>query len=431
MNTTVLTVPRASALAALVPFAPQKAYTQLQLWSAAPARLWSASLYRHTDCQAFVDYAEWALDAAREKHKTERQKGRDAEEQRVLCGGFTVERRDPDEFHAEHGEEARFIWSADDGGSDGEESERIPDYAMDQRYNGGDYAGDGALGLFSGDGDDFSYAESDTRGRDEHLVGIHATAAADGGGDATADDTPGYKAGYPNSLAEPEGNGNTTRPGADESSEAGAKNDETEDGYFSEPEWCDADILDAEEALRTARRNKNTAHETSRLNATEKFRARDALTVFFTQHPEFQHVAAADDLDDTRSRKRKRHHDGAPTGGLPSMDDDRASKLATWHQTVRSAFRDRATMPAFPEPLVWPCFNTACRKRCKSSERALRACECNIRVAFENSSARQLKLERHEWHPDRFGVCPADKREVWQKMATEVFTAISAMLRES
>jgi len=127
-----------------------------------------------------------------------------------------------------------------------------------------------------------------------------------------------------------------------------------------------------------------------------------------------------DDSNATRPAKRVYGHT------IPLSE--RKHQVETWRTDSKTAFKDRASMTTFPEPPAWTCYNSACRNG-KADDRALKACECNIRAAYEGMETKQLKKERREWHPDRFGVCREDKRQVWQRMATEVFTAVSSMLR--
>ncbi|KAK5126312.1 hypothetical protein LTR85_010548 [Meristemomyces frigidus] len=285
MNTTI-TVPRASALEALVPFSQQKALTQLQYWVTTATRARTKSLWHQTDCNDFVEDAKWVLAEAREKHRAKQQNNRKMAEEME------------------------------------------------------------------------------------------------------------------------------------------------EDDYESEPDWCNDAIVEAEEALRTAKRHKSDAYEACRTNYSEQLRAQKMMAAFLKQHPEYQQVApskrkrsAADEANSTRPSKRPRDSTTLPP------PTDRASKMETWRSTAKASFKDRAAMIAFPEPVAWPCYEQDCRKQDKS-DRALRACECNIKAAFSGLDDKQLKKERHEFHPDRFAVCSEEKREVWQKMATEVFTAISSMLRQ-
>lgn len=213
-------------------------------------------------------------------------------------------------------------------------------------------------------------------------------------------------------------------------------------GFKHEPEWCMMATVLAQKAVRDAKRIEAAAWDTCQANKADKLRALEMMRTFLEQHPEFQQVtqftgikrkrSTADDSDDSgdsddsadsRSSKRQRS-----TASPPSTEH--ASRLQTWRDATKSAFKDRAAMKAFPEPVAWPCSNLLCPNQDKT-DRALSACECNIKAALNGLAEKELNKERQEFHPDRFAVCRGEKRELWQRMATEVFTSISSMLIDS
>lgn len=422
MNSTVCTVTSESALAALVLFDAQRAFAQLRLWSTTAFQAWREAIADHEYCINLLDDAVWALDEARDRRKPMRQKRAEAEESRIMNGGHLVDIVDADE-------ETRYIWSGEDGSSYGDE-EGNPDYSIDERFTGGDYAMDGAVGLYAGDPDaDLEYAVVDTGTfGNANAVGFYGpdqffTAARWSGARKDAIERA-YR--YMDRLLEPAENGRDSARAREFAEAEYAREEEVErdDGsHFEVPDWCYEDIIDGQQAVKDARRAKNAAHEDARTECTEKLRAQRMMAAFFAQFSEYQEVARL-------RRKRSKGESGSERAakrphGATLPPAGRKAMVQAWRKSAKAVLKDRAAMAAFPEPPTWNCFSMECRK----NDRKLRACECNITAAFEGLGTRQLKKERHEWHPDRFGVCREDERVVWQVMATEMFTAISSMLR--
>ena len=96
-----------------------------------------------------------------------------------------------------------------------------------------------------------------------------------------------------------------------------------------------------------------------------------------------------------------------------------------WRLACMNAFTDYATMQTFPAPPASPCTKVECR----TQPRLLKACPCNIRAAFERMELQ--RMERSRWHPDKFARCPQENREVFQKMAEEVFVVLDGMHQEA
>ncbi|KAI5360585.1 hypothetical protein Slin14017_G087600 [Septoria linicola] len=99
-----------------------------------------------------------------------------------------------------------------------------------------------------------------------------------------------------------------------------------------------------------------------------------------------------------------------------------------WREFTAQCFQDYASMTVFPDPSGFdPVVVTPCSKRqCLEEQRALLACQCQVRVAFEGLEINPRR-EMIRWHPDKFSRCPAEKRALFQAMATEVFQVLSAM----
>lgn len=97
-------------------------------------------------------------------------------------------------------------------------------------------------------------------------------------------------------------------------------------------------------------------------------------------------------------------------------------RLSTWREVADNALADYSAIEIFPTPPGGCCDKLACRLARK--DRALEACDCQIRAAFIGIDPSK---ERLLWHPDKFGKCPPRYREAYQKMAGEVFRVLQAM----
>ncbi|KAK5132981.1 hypothetical protein LTR08_008344 [Meristemomyces frigidus] len=230
--------------------------------------------------------------------------------------------------------------------------------------------------------------------------------------------------------------------------------DDEESG--SEPDWANDAIVRGKQAVKIARLRRNVAAEAARQAKGVQLRADKMIKAFMKEFPQYQAVVTSKrkrsptDGDDDNANangneeapRPKKREPRRPTTFPPPRSSShnhadeqarRQAQSADWRKAAQTAFARRTAMTAFPLPPVWPCTNATCQQQDKS-ERALQACGCNIRFALRGLGVKALKRERHEWHPDRFEQCgkvAVEMRRLWQKMATEVFTAISGMLSEN
>ena len=94
-----------------------------------------------------------------------------------------------------------------------------------------------------------------------------------------------------------------------------------------------------------------------------------------------------------------------------------------WLLAIDAAFANLKTMDTFPAPPAWTCGSLAC----ETTDRAISACPCNLRVIFKGVA--DLKHERLRWHPDKFSICPEGCRESHQRKAKEVFVVVDSLYR--
>jgi hypothetical protein len=85
-------------------------------------------------------------------------------------------------------------------------------------------------------------------------------------------------------------------------------------------------------------------------------------------------------------------------------------------------------MQKFPVPPARSCGKMDCEAQ--KGHRALAACDHGIKNCLIMVKDINLKMERRRWHPDRFAVCPAAKREEFAKMAKEVFCVVEELWKE-
>lgn len=102
------------------------------------------------------------------------------------------------------------------------------------------------------------------------------------------------------------------------------------------------------------------------------------------------------------------------------------SAIASWLERTRNL--NAATLLSFPTPPAWPCACPECQVT--AADRALQACRCNTRAIFQSFGQPELKAERTRWHPDKFAASSAEVREVFQKMAGEIFVIVDEMYRD-
>ena len=221
---------------------------------------------------------------------------------------------------------------------------------------------------------------------------------------------------------------------------ATTSDDDDDDDEELEPERDTNDIVSSEAAVNKARRSRDAAFQATKQAKMTQLRAAKMIGEFTKQFPQYQAVVISkrkrDDNDEEATRPSKRVD--ARTTTLPppqqlkkaKSQDPLEEKIDDWRQAVTTVFADRSAMTTFPQPPVLPCIDRRCAAQDKS-RRALKACPCNVWSAFNTTETKELKKERLEWHPDRFEQCGkvgVEERRPWQRMATEVFTAISDML---
>lgn len=95
-----------------------------------------------------------------------------------------------------------------------------------------------------------------------------------------------------------------------------------------------------------------------------------------------------------------------------------------WRLAVAKAFADYSAIQRFPAPPAKACDKVECKTR----PRLLKACPCSIRAAFARRKLQ--RMERSRWHPDEFARCPQENRELFQRMAAEVFAVLAEMHQE-
>lgn len=103
--------------------------------------------------------------------------------------------------------------------------------------------------------------------------------------------------------------------------------------------------------------------------------------------------------------------------------------IDSWWKYVNHCFEDYSKITQFPIPPALSCGRPDCDAT--SSSRPIAACECNIRASFGMVPSLNIKRERLRWHPDKFTACPANLREGFQKMASEIFIVLDKMHKEN
>lgn len=200
------------------------------------------------------------------------------------------------------------------------------------------------------------------------------------------------------------------------------------------------------ERLNAMLRQKITARETAdwrrglkllNLN-TKTFLLRIAEEVLTGLDPEWRRKEAEqeekwwkewEEADRRRSEKNeqdKKKGENSRQGGSeppPPPLKISISKFQEWREFAGRCFADYSKMDKFPAPPARACGSKSCMAT--KSSRVLKACPCNIAAAFEAFSDIKVKVERVRWHPDKFSKRPEEHREVFQKMASEVFVILN------
>jgi hypothetical protein len=118
----------------------------------------------------------------------------------------------------------------------------------------------------------------------------------------------------------------------------------------------------------------------------------------------------------------KSPHQPRKGGKRPRPEDTRTPVFSSaWKLACDKALSDRSAMTSFPDPPYYGCRLVSCTSN--RNQRALKACPCNIAKALQHDPdyPESLKSERLRWHPDKFSICPEEKRAVFQAKAKEVF----------
>lgn len=142
-----------------------------------------------------------------------------------------------------------------------------------------------------------------------------------------------------------------------------------------------------------------------------------------TPRTEQGHRAGNNNSRSDRSVPPRPQNDAPQPTRLPSQQT-----VDSWWKYTNDCFKDYTKITQFPMPPALSCGKLDCDAA--SATRPLAACECNIRASFGMVRNLNVKRERLRWHPDKFTACPANLRESFQKMASEVFIVLDKMHKE-
>lgn len=107
-----------------------------------------------------------------------------------------------------------------------------------------------------------------------------------------------------------------------------------------------------------------------------------------------------------------------------------ANPIEAWRKLVDIALSDYTALHVFPAPPARPCMKNECPSKTQQG-RTLTVCDCVFKEAFSGLSKQELKMERVRWHPDKFARCPEQHRELFQKMAQEIFVVVDNMYQKA
>ncbi|KAK4557059.1 hypothetical protein LTR86_006040 [Recurvomyces mirabilis] len=114
-----------------------------------------------------------------------------------------------------------------------------------------------------------------------------------------------------------------------------------------------------------------------------------------------------------------------PPAPAPAQATAASTSAATFLAAAEKAFANYAAMTTFPEPPAAPCYKC----QADAQQRALQACEHNIRSTFSSLPAAKLKSWRAKFHPDRCcAIADPKLREECKGKAQEVFVVLSEMI---
>lgn len=126
-----------------------------------------------------------------------------------------------------------------------------------------------------------------------------------------------------------------------------------------------------------------------------------------------------------RSRDAKPHYTAPPPQPVVTV-----VQITQWYDFAKSCEKNWDKVQTFPSPPGGCCGRTSCVAA--SVNRALQACDCSVRRAFELvevRGAKEAKKEMLKWHSDHWAKSPEDKRESFRKMADEIFVVLGAVVR--
>ncbi|KXS94495.1 hypothetical protein AC578_4516 [Pseudocercospora eumusae] len=129
-----------------------------------------------------------------------------------------------------------------------------------------------------------------------------------------------------------------------------------------------------------------------------------------------------------REQQKKSHRSTPPNTPLRTLAPAPAvtmPQIKDWYNFAETCNRARDKVQTFPTPPGGCCGKLTCVSQAK--DRANKACECNIRRAFELAGVDSYKKEMLKWHPDKWSRSPEAKRDRFQELAREIFIVLKDM----
>lgn len=178
----------------------------------------------------------------------------------------------------------------------------------------------------------------------------------------------------------------------------------------------------AEEKRRENIRRRRAAEEARCAQGREAEEARQ-------KRAQNEQKSKAEQANSERKRPEEYKRPNAPREpempGVEAAHEITAKEKQDWLDACSAAFADKQQLRIFPELPVQPCENEACAA--EKEGRALKACKCNLHDIFKGRAT--LKVDRLQFHPDKFSSCPADVRAEMVQKATEVFVVVDGMFQ--